>query len=127
VITQRQGDSVLSQSAYTNDVIDLTYKLMEHRNQEISHRLEKVRRAASMLHLDALLLIQIRRGKYHRDRPVYLRLHNCRRDWSARVRQGKKIFSAEPGGRLKHTEQEYLQRSEKEPGAIWRSRKRYFD
>jgi len=50
-------NSVLSESAYTNDVIDLMYKLMEYRNQEIRHRLEKVGRAASMLHLDVLLLI----------------------------------------------------------------------
>ena len=33
------------------------YKLTKYRNQEIRHRLEKVGRAASMLHLDALLLI----------------------------------------------------------------------
>ena len=50
-------NSVLSESADTNDVIDLMYKLMEYRNQEIRHRLEKVGRAASMLHLDVLLLI----------------------------------------------------------------------
>jgi predicted O-methyltransferase YrrM len=52
-----ESNSVLSESAHTNDVIDLMYKLMEYRNQEIRHRLEKVGRAASMLHLDVLLLI----------------------------------------------------------------------
>jgi len=35
----------------------LMYKLMEYRNQEIRQRLEKVGSAASMLHLDVLLLI----------------------------------------------------------------------
>ena len=52
-----QSDSALSKAAYADDVIDLMYKLMEYRNQEIRHRLEKVGRAASMLHLDVLLLI----------------------------------------------------------------------
>ena len=52
-----QPDSALSKAAYADDVIDLMYKLMEYRNQEIRHRLEKVGRAASMLHLDVLLLI----------------------------------------------------------------------
>jgi len=33
------------------------YRLMEYRHQEIRHRLEKVGRAASMLHVDVLLLI----------------------------------------------------------------------
>jgi len=49
-----QPDSALSKVAYADDVIDLMYKLMEYRNQEIRHRLEKVGRAASMLHRDVL-------------------------------------------------------------------------
>ena len=52
-----QPDSALSKTAYADDVIDLMYKLMEYRNQEIRHRLEKVGRATSMLHRDVLLLI----------------------------------------------------------------------
>ena len=52
-----QPDSPLSKAACADDVIDLMYKLMEYRNQEIRHRLEKVGRAASMLHRDVLLLI----------------------------------------------------------------------
>src|SRR5437660_9904750 len=52
-----QPDSALSNAAYADQVIELMYRLMEYRNQEIRHRLEKVGRAASMLHLDVLLLI----------------------------------------------------------------------
>ncbi|SRR6266487_4606694 len=52
-----QSTSALSNAAYADDVIDLMYRLMEYRNQEIRHRLEKVGRATSMLHRDVLLLI----------------------------------------------------------------------
>src|SRR2546430_3395431 len=38
-------------------MLELMYKLMEYRSHEIRHRLEKVGRAASMLHMDVLLLI----------------------------------------------------------------------
>src|SRR6266700_4642013 len=52
-----QSTSALSKAAYADDVIDLMYRLMEYRHQEIRHRLEKIGRAASMLHRDVLLLI----------------------------------------------------------------------
>src|SRR5438094_5123466 len=52
-----QPDSARANSVHADQVIELMYRLMEYRNQEIRHRLEKVGRAASMLHLDVLLLI----------------------------------------------------------------------
>ena len=52
-----QFDSAPANSVHTDQVVELMYRLMEYRNQEIRHRLEKVGRAASMLHLDVLLLI----------------------------------------------------------------------
>jgi len=38
-------------------MLELMYKLMEYRSHNVRHRLEKVGRAASMLHVDVLLLI----------------------------------------------------------------------
>src|SRR5438034_1481722 len=38
-------------------MLELMYKLMEYRSNEVRHRLEKVGREASMLHMDVLLLI----------------------------------------------------------------------
>jgi predicted O-methyltransferase YrrM len=99
-------NSVLSESAYTNDVIDLMYKLMEYRNQEIRHRLEKVGRAASMLHLDVLLLIYhfakfgtgniLEIGPYIGGSTIAAAIGARESDTP------KKIVSVEAGGRLKH-------------------------
>ena len=52
-----QPDSARANSAHTNQILELMYRLMEYRHQEIRHRLEKVGRAASMSHVDVLLLI----------------------------------------------------------------------
>ena len=52
-----QPDSALSDSAHAGQMLELMYKLMEYRSDEVRHRLEKVGRAASMLHMDVLLLI----------------------------------------------------------------------
>jgi predicted O-methyltransferase YrrM len=101
-----QPDSALSKAAYADDVIDLMYKLMEYRNQEIRHRLEKVGRAASMLHRDVLLLI------YHFARSTignileigpYIGGSTIAAAFGVRESGGaKKIISIEAGGRLKH-------------------------
>jgi predicted O-methyltransferase YrrM len=101
-----RANSVLSESAYTNDVIDLMYKLMEYRNQEIRHRLEKVGRAASMLHLDVLLLIYhfakfgtgniLEIGPYIGGSTIAAAIGARESDTP------KKIISVEAGGRLKH-------------------------
>jgi len=42
---------------HLNDVLELLRKLMEYRSSDVRHRLEKVGREASMLHIDVLLLI----------------------------------------------------------------------
>jgi predicted O-methyltransferase YrrM len=99
-------DSVLSEFAYINDVIDLMYKLMEYRNQEIRHRLEKVGRAASMLHRDVLLLIyhfaKFGTGNILEIGP-YIGGSTIAAAIGARESgRAKKIISIEMGGRLKH-------------------------
>src|SRR5215469_2719963 len=52
-----QPDSGSSKSTHAEPVLELLLKLMEYRSAEVRHRLEKVGRAASMLHMDVLLLI----------------------------------------------------------------------
>jgi predicted O-methyltransferase YrrM len=79
---------------------------MEYRHQEIRHRLEKVGRAASMLHLDVLLLI------YHFARNAkgdvleigpYIGGSTIAAAFGVRESgTPKKIISIEIGGRLKH-------------------------
>src|SRR2546430_14881670 len=101
-----QPDSALSSAAYADDVIDLMYKLMEYRNQEIRHRLEKVGRAASMLHRDVLLLIyhfaKVARGDVLEIGP-YIGGSTVARAFGGREAGGaKKIISIETGGRVKH-------------------------
>ena len=101
-----QSDSALSNAAYADDVIDLMYKLMEYRNQEIRHRLEKVGRAASMLHRDVLLLIyhfaKIARGNVLEIGP-YIGGSTIAAAFGVRESgRAKKIVSIEAGGRLKH-------------------------
>ena len=46
-------------SKYTQaeHMVELLRKLMEYRSHEVRHRLEKVGRAASMLHMDVLLRV----------------------------------------------------------------------
>ena len=52
-----QPTSEVSNSSHLNEVLELLRTLMEYRSSEVRHRLEKVGRAASMLHMDILLLI----------------------------------------------------------------------
>src|SRR5437870_11916757 len=49
--------NAVSTSAHLNEVLDLLRTLMEYRSSDVRQRLEKVGRAASMLHMDVLLLI----------------------------------------------------------------------
>src|SRR6267143_1236690 len=49
--------NAVSASAHLNEVLELLRTLMEYRSSDVGHRLEKVGRAASMLHMDVLLLI----------------------------------------------------------------------
>jgi len=46
-----------SPSSHFREVLELLRTLMEYRSAEVRHRLEKVGREASMLHMDVLLLI----------------------------------------------------------------------
>jgi len=88
-------------------MLELMYKLMEYRSHEIRHRLEKVGRAASMLHMDVLLLI------YHFARfgagnileiGPYIGGSTVAAAFGARESRArkKKIVSIEAGGQLKH-------------------------
>ncbi len=87
-------------------MLELMYKLMEYRSHEIRHRLEKVGRAASMLHMDVLLLI------YHFARfgpgdileiGPYIGGSTIAAAFGVRDSGvPKKILSIEAGGRLKH-------------------------
>jgi predicted O-methyltransferase YrrM len=101
-----RSNSVLSESAYTDDVIDLMYKLIEYRNQETRHRLETVDRAAPMLHRDVLLLIyhfaRVAKGDVLEIGP-YVGGSTIAAAFGARESgRSKKIVSVEAGGRLKH-------------------------
>src|SRR5260370_14703390 len=81
-------------------------RLMEYRHQEIRHRLEKVGRAASMLHRDVLLLIyhfaKVAQGDVLEIGP-YIGGSTIAAAFGVRESGGeKKIISIEAGGRLKH-------------------------
>lgn len=101
-----QPNSAASGSAHVNQVLQLLRKLMEYRSEEVRHRLEKVGRTASMLHLDVLLLI------YHFARfspgnileiGPYVGGSTIAAAFGARDSgTRKKIVSIEAGGRLKH-------------------------
>ena len=102
-----QPDSALSDSARAGQILELMYKLMEYRSHEVRHRLEKVGRAASMLHMDVLLLI------YHFARfgagnileiGPYIGGSTVAAAFGARESRArkKKIVSIEAGGQLKH-------------------------
>ena len=101
-----QPDSGRANSAYTDQILELMYRLMEYRHQEIRHRLEKVGRAASMLHLDVLLLIyhfaKIGTGNILEIGP-YIGGSTIAAAIGARESgRANKIISIEIGGRLKH-------------------------
>jgi len=84
----------------------LMYKLMEYRNQEIRQRLEKVGSAASMLHLDVLLIIyhfaKITPGNVLEISPYVGGSTIAAAFEACESVKRKKIISVEAGGRLKH-------------------------
>src|SRR6266853_2797915 len=98
--------NVVSTSAHLNEVLELLRALMEYRSSDVRQRLEKVGRAASMLHMDVLLLI------YHFARFVegnileigpYIGGSTIAAAFGARESGArKKIVSIEAGGQLKH-------------------------
>ena len=102
-----QPDSAPTNSAHADRLLELMYRVMEYRSDEIYHRLEKVGRTASMLHVDVLLLI------YHFARfgpgnileiGPYIGGSTIAAAFGARESNtDKKIISIEAGGRLKHS------------------------
>src|SRR5437870_12023348 len=107
VITQSQPDSALSNSAHTGQMLELMYKLVEYRSSEVRHRLEKVGRAASMLHMDVLLLIyhfaHFGAGNVLEIGP-YIGGSTIAAAFGARDSDTqKKIITIEAGGSLKHS------------------------
>src|SRR5438552_19014739 len=88
-------------------MLELMYKLMEYRSDEVRHRLEKVGRAASMLHMDVLLLIyhfaKFSAGNILEIGP-YIGGSTVAAAFGARESRArkKKIVSIEAGGQLKH-------------------------
>jgi predicted O-methyltransferase YrrM len=101
-----QPNSALSTSSHTNQVLEVLRKLMEYRSDEVRHRLEKVGRSASMLHMDVLLLIYhfarftpgniMEIGPYVGGSTIAAAL-GARESGTL-----KKIISIEAGGSLKH-------------------------
>jgi predicted O-methyltransferase YrrM len=101
-----QSDSGSSKSPHAEQVLELLRKLMEYRSAEVRHRLEKVGRAASMLHMDVLLLIyhfaKFGVGNILEIGP-YIGGSTIAAAFGARESDlRKKIVSIEAGGRLKH-------------------------
>src|SRR2546421_4222190 len=98
--------NAVSTSAHLNEVLELLRTLMEYRSSEVRHRLEKVGRAASMLHMDVLLLI------YHFARfgegdileiGPYIGGSTIAAAFGARESpRSKKIVSIADGGQFKH-------------------------
>jgi len=126
-----QPNSPVSTSSHTDQVLELLRKLMEYRSDEVRHRLEKVGRAASMLHMDVLLLTyhfarfragnMLEIGPYVGESAIAAAFgaHDSREtedDSKHRSRRRVETLSA--------VEQEYHQRFAKESCAIRRSGRR---
>ena len=97
---------VSSKYTHAEQVLELLRELMEYRSLEVRHRLEKVGRAASMLHMDVLLLIyhfaKFSTGNVLEIGP-YLGGSTIAAAFGVRESGfQKKIVSVEAGGRLKH-------------------------
>ena len=101
-----QPTSEVSNSSHLNEVLELLRTLMEYRSSEVRHRLEDVGRAASMLHMDVLLLIyhfaRFAEGNILEIGP-YIGGSTIAAAFGARESlRPKRIVSIEAGGRLKH-------------------------
>ncbi len=116
-------------------MLELMYKLMEYRSDEVRHRLEKVGRAASMLHMDVLLLIyhfaKFSAGNILEIGP-YIGGSTVAAAFGARESRARKKEDSEHRSRrtvetLSAVEQGYHQGFAKKSRAIRRSGRRYFD
>jgi predicted O-methyltransferase YrrM len=101
-----QPTSQVSNSSHLNEVLELLRSLMEYRSSEVRHRLEKVGREASMLHMDVLLLIyhfaRFSAGNVLEIGP-YIGGSTIAAAFGARESATqKKIVTIEAGGSLKH-------------------------
>jgi len=95
-----------SNSTHLNHVLELLRTLMEYRSAKVRHRLEKVGRKASMLHMDVLLLIyhfaRVGAGNVLEIGP-YIGGSTIAAAFGARESgTQKKIITIEAGGSLKH-------------------------
>ena len=93
-------------SSHLNQMLELLRTLMEYRSAEVRHRLEKVGREASMLHMDVLLLIyhfaRVGAGNVLEVGP-YIGGSTVAAAFGARESgTQKKIITVEAGGSLKH-------------------------
>jgi predicted O-methyltransferase YrrM len=101
-----KASNALNASAHLNEVLELLRTLMEYRSSDVRHRLEKVGRAASMLHVDVLVLIyhfaRFGEGNILEIGP-YVGGSTVAAAYGGRESaRPKKIVSVEAGGRLKH-------------------------
>ena len=101
-----QPISEVNNSSHLNEVLELLRTLMEYRSSEVRHRLEKVGRAASMLHMDVLLPIyhfaRFGEGNILEIGP-YIGGSTIAAAFGARESATpKKLVSIEAGGRLQH-------------------------
>jgi predicted O-methyltransferase YrrM len=99
-------DSALTHSAHADQILDLMSKLIDYRSHETRHRLEKVCRAASMLHVDVLILLyhfaKVCAGNILEIGP-YIGGSTIAAAFGARESGArKKIVTIEGGGQLKH-------------------------
>src|SRR5947207_8464316 len=98
--------NAVSSSPHLKEVLELLRELMEYRSSDVRHRLEKVGRAASMLHMDVLLLIyhfaRFGQGNILEIGP-YIGGSTIAAAFGARESgMRKKIVSIEAGGKMKH-------------------------
>src|ERR1700745_2388284 len=97
---------VPSKYTHAEQVLELLRKLMEYRSHEVRHRLEKVGRAASMLHMDVLLLIyhfaRYSPGNILEIGPYVGGSTIAAASGARECGMRKKIISIEAGGRLRH-------------------------
>jgi predicted O-methyltransferase YrrM len=106
LLEQMKDSNAVRTSVQLNEVLELLRTLMEYRSSAVRQRLEKVGRAASMLHMDVLLLIyhfaRFGEGQILEIGP-YMGGSTVAAAYGVRESAGpKKIVSIEAGGRLKH-------------------------
>jgi predicted O-methyltransferase YrrM len=99
-------DSTLINSAHADQILELMSRLIDYRSQDVRQRLENVCRAASMLHIDVLLLIyhfaKVCAGNILEIGPYIGGSTIAAASGARESGTRKKIVTIEAGGRLKH-------------------------